>query len=169
MIAGSESSFAEFMNLQASHFGATHTNCRTATGLTAEHQASTARDLALIFREAMRDEKFAARMKTRSVITDEGNTIYNHNKALWRIEGAEGGKTGYTLAARQTYVGKFSSGDTALIVAIMGSETMWKDLKQLVSFGFSQYPRVSADQGGNPAADLLADRKINHAAQQAHN
>lgn len=155
MVAGSESAFTEIMNLQARHWGASHTVCKTATGLTAEDQASTARDLALIFRGAMRDENFAARMKTRSMTTDEGNTLYNHNKALWRIPGAEGGKTGYTLAARQTYVGKFGNGQAEFIVAIMGSETMWRDLKQLVTYGFSQYPTLSAAADASPAAGKI--------------
>ena len=159
MIAGSESDFAEFMNLQASHFGATHTNCKTATGLTAKDQTSTARDLALIFREAMRDDNFSARMKVRSITTDEGNTLYNHNKALWRIEGAEGGKTGYTLAARQTYVGKFSNGEATFIVAIMGSETMWRDLKQLVNFAYGQYPHILSARKEREATDLLANSR----------
>lgn len=157
LIAGSESAFAEFMNLQASHFGATNTVCKTATGLTAKDQTSTARDLALIFREAMRDDNFSAKMRIRSITTDEGNTLYNHNKALWRIEGAEGGKTGYTLAARQTYVGKFSNGEATFIVAIMGSETMWQDLKQLVNFGFGQYPHILSARKQNIGTDLVAD------------
>lgn len=157
ILAGSEQEFAEYMTMQARHWGANHTVCKTATGLTAKDQASTARDLALIFREAMRNPDFARKMKTRSITTDEGNTLYNHNKALWRIPGAEGGKTGYTLAARQTYVGKFSNGEAAFIVAIMGSETMWNDLKQLVNYGFSQYPAVSsAPETMGSAGDLLA-------------
>ena len=146
LLAGSESTFAAFMNLQARRYGATNTVCKTATGLTAEDQTSTARDLALIFRAAMRNSAFAERMKVRKVTTDEGNTIYNHNKALWRIDGAEGGKTGYTLAARQTYVGKFTNGEASFIVAIMGSETMWHDLKQLVNFGYRHY-RPPAEEG----------------------
>jgi D-alanyl-D-alanine carboxypeptidase (penicillin-binding protein 5/6) len=105
----------------------------------------------------MRVPDFAEKMKIRSMTTDEGNTLYNHNKALWRIEGAEGGKTGYTLAARQTYVGKFSNGEASFIVAIMGSETMWKDLKQLVGYGFSQYPAISLSAETMPSdRDLLA-------------
>ena len=157
MLAGSEQQFAEYMTMQARHWGANNTICKTATGLTAKDQASTARDLALIFREAMRNPDFAKRMKTRSMTTDEGNTLYNHNKALWRIPGAEGGKTGYTLAARQTYVGKFSQGEATFIVAIMGSETMWKDLKQLVGYGFSQYPAgVSATEATSSPGNLVA-------------
>lgn len=169
LIAGNESTFAEVMNLQASHFGATRTVCKTATGLTAKEQTSTARDLALIFREAMRDDSFSARMKIRSITTDEGNTVYNHNKALWRIKGAEGGKTGYTLAARQTYVGKFSNDGATFIVAIMGSETMWRDLKQLVHFAYSQYPLAPPAEQGQTNADLLAHQGKAEAISQLPN
>lgn len=157
MLAGSEQEFADFMTLQAGHWGATGTVCKNATGLTAKGQTSTARDLARIFREAMRDAGFAERMKNRSMTTDDGNTLYNHNKALWQINGAVGGKTGFTQAARQTYVGKFSRGNSTFIVAIMGSETMWNDLKYLVKYGFRQYlyiPPMPEDIP--PAQDLLA-------------
>jgi len=117
----------------------------------------------------MRDDNFSARMKIRSITTDEGNTLYNHNKALWRIEGAEGGKTGYTLAARQTYVGKFSNGEATFIVAIMGSETMWRDLKQLVNFGYSQYPHILSARKQRQTSGLLADRPQESTASNAYN
>ncbi len=137
-IAGSEKSFAQMMTLRAKLWGATNTVCKTATGLTARGQKSTARDLATIFRYAMKDQEFAARIKRTKVRTEDGKLLRNHNKALWQVEGTEGGKTGYTNAARQTYVGKFKRGDAEIIVAIMGSETMWGDLKRLVQHGFSQ-------------------------------
>ncbi len=137
-IAGSEKSFAQMMTLRAKFWGATNTVCKTATGLTARGQKSTARDLAAIFRFAMKNPDFATRMKQTRARTIEGKLLRNHNKALWRLEGTEGGKTGYTSAARQTYVGKFKRGDDEIIVAILGSESMWGDLKHLVEHGFSQ-------------------------------
>ena len=57
---------------------------------------------------------------------------------MWQVNGAEGGKTGYTNAARQTYVGKFKRAQGELVVALMGSETMWDDVKNLVEYGFKQ-------------------------------
>ena len=142
-IAGSESDFAEMMTLRAKLWGAKKTVCRTATGLTAKGQQSTARDLAIIFRHAMQDEEFVSRMKREKVRTSYGQLLRNHNKALWRINGAEGGKTGYTKAARQTYVGQFSRGDASIIVAIMGSETMWTDIRNLVDYGFSRHKQLA--------------------------
>lgn len=154
-LAGTEEEFAKIMNLQAEYWGATNTRCKTATGLTAKGQTSTARDLALIFREAMRDPEFAAKVKMRSMQTDEGNTLYNHNKALWQVKGTEGGKTGYTNAARQTYVGQFSRGDNTIIVAVLGSETMWNDIKFLVQYGFGQYRYLPPAEAEPLATDEL--------------
>ncbi len=137
-IAGSEKSFARMMTLRAKLWGAQKTVCKTANGLTAEGQSSTARDLATIFRHVMQDKEFSQRMKQVKAHTAEGKLLRNHNKALWQIEGAQGGKTGFTNAAGQTYVGKFKRGSSEIIVAIMGSRTMWADLKALVEYGFSQ-------------------------------
>jgi len=137
-IAGNEDDFAAMMTLRAKLWGANKTICRTANGLTAKGQQSTARDLAQIFRHAMQDKEFAKRMKRTKIKTSYGKTLRNHNKALWQVKGALGGKTGYTNAARQTYVGKFQRGEDSIVVAIMGSVTMWTDIKQLVDYGFKK-------------------------------
>ena len=137
-IAGSEKNFASMMTLRAKLWGAKKTICRTANGLTARGQHTTARDLAQIFRHAMQDKEFARRMKRTKIKTSYGKLLRNHNKALWTVKGALGGKTGYTYAARQTYVGKFKRGQDSIVVAIMGSGTMWSDIKKLVEYGFKK-------------------------------
>ncbi len=142
-IAGSEQDFARMMTLRAKLWGAKNTICRTASGLTAKGQHSTARDLATIFRYLMKNENFARRMQKTKVTTSYGKTLRNHNKALWRIKGADGGKTGYTAAARQTYVGKFTREEGSIIVAVMGSETMWSDVKNLVEYGFQRKKQIA--------------------------
>ena len=143
-IAGTEKSFARMMTEQARRLGANNTVCKTASGLTARGQKTTARDLAKIFRLAMKNKEFANRMKKTKIHTAEGKLLRNHNKALWQIDGALAGKTGYTNAARQTYVGKFKRGNDEIIIAIMGSETMWTDIKKLVSYGFSAKERTAS-------------------------
>jgi len=155
-IAGSESDFAKMMTLRAKLWGARNTVCRTATGLTAEGQQSTARDLATIFRHAMQDEEFADRMNRVKIRTSYGKLLRNHNKALWRVKGAEGGKTGYTSAARQTYVGQFSQGEGSIIVAIMGSETMWPDIENLVDYGFKRQKQILSSRKGNGKGEKVA-------------
>jgi D-alanyl-D-alanine carboxypeptidase (penicillin-binding protein 5/6) len=149
-ISGSEESFANLMTLSARMWGARNTVCRTASGLTALGQQSTARDLANLFRYAMQDDDFASRMHEKFISTTYGKVLRNHNKALWRLDGAEGGKTGYTVAARQTYVGQFTRDNHTIVVAIMGSESMWADLEKLVNYGFhkkkeDRVARIEAD------------------------
>lgn len=151
-IAGSESSFANMMTERARLMGARNTVCKTASGLTAKGQTSTARDLAVIFRRFMEDPAFAERMKKVKVNTTYGTTLRNHNKALWQVEGTQGGKTGFTNAARQTYVGKFKRGNNEIVVAVMGSETMWNDVKKLVQRGFA------LQDGNSTASKTLPDK-----------
>jgi D-alanyl-D-alanine carboxypeptidase (penicillin-binding protein 5/6) len=145
-IAGSERNFAAMMTLRAKLWGAKKTVCRTANGLTAKGQHTTARDLAQIFRHAMQDKEFARRMKRTKIKTSYGKLLRNHNKALWQVKGALGGKTGYTYAARQTYVGKFKRGNDSIVVAIMGSRTMWTDIKRLVEYGFKKNSQLKLAQ-----------------------
>ncbi len=153
-IAGSEKEFTEMMNLRASLWGAKNTVCRTATGLTAKGQQSTASDLATIFRHAMQDEEFAQRMSRVKLRTSYGKLLRNHNKALWKVKGAEGGKTGYTNAARQTYVGQFGHAEGKIIVAIMGSETMWSDVKNLVDYGFRKQQQLASLKSGRQGSQV---------------
>lgn len=146
-IAGSESSFAQMMTDKARLWGARNTVCKTATGLTAKGQISTARDLAVMFRHVMADPVFASRMKQTKIKTSYGALLRNHNKALWQVEGTQGGKTGFTNAARQTYVGKFKRGEMEIVVAVMGCETMWADVKKLVQHGFTLQSHGAAAAG----------------------
>lgn len=137
-IAGSESGFAKMMTQKAHELGAQKTICKTASGLTANGQQTTARDLAMIFRGAMQHQEFADRMKLLKAKTSYGKVLRSHNKALWQIAGAQGGKTGYTWAAKQTYVGKFSRDGEEILVAILGSRNMWNDIAKLVDYGFTK-------------------------------
>lgn len=46
----------------------------------------------------MENEIFAKTVSTKSIQVG-GRSLTNHNKLLWRYEGADGVKTGYTKAA----------------------------------------------------------------------
>lgn len=143
-IAGNERIFAMFMNYKAREMGAINTVCKTATGLTAKGQRSTVRDLAVLFNKAMHHAEFAEIMSRSMVTSSSGTQFRNHNKALRNVYGAAGGKTGFTQAAKQTYVGKFCRDDDELIVALMGSDKMWDDLHYLVTYGFSLKKKMDA-------------------------
>lgn len=141
-IAGSESGFAKMMTRKANELGATKTICKTASGLTAKGQQTTARDLATIFMRAMQHQEFSERIKLLKAKTSYGRTLRSHNKAMWQISGSMGGKTGYTWAAKQTYVGKFSRNGQEILVAILGSRNMWNDIARLVDYGFNKKQKL---------------------------
>ena len=137
-VAGSEYNFARLMTQKAEALGAQNTICKSANGLTRPGQQTTARDLATVFNRAMQNPEFAERMSTTKVRTSDGMLLRSHNKALWTVDGAVGGKTGYTDAAGKTYVGKFQRGGQVIIVSLLGSASMWTDIATLVEHGFAK-------------------------------
>ncbi|WP_456433699.1 D-alanyl-D-alanine carboxypeptidase family protein [Thermosulfuriphilus sp.] len=134
-IAGSEKAFAQMMTAYARAIGAKDTICKTATGLTAPGQQTTAYDLAIIFREAMTNPHLASILtKRRATLrgVKKVHLLHSHNQALWLFRGCLGGKTGYTAVAGRTYVGMFERNGRRVIVAFLGSRALWRDLGRLL-------------------------------------
>jgi serine-type D-Ala-D-Ala carboxypeptidase (penicillin-binding protein 5/6) len=153
-IGGSIERFAEIMTKKAHDLGATNTRFRNPHGLTAEDHYSTARDLALIFRYAMRNPTFRQIVHTkmssvRSVSPGKKSartrriSVRNHNRLLWNYDGAIGGKTGYTFAAQKCYVGAVERDGVTLIVSLLGSRDLWGDTKRLLEYGFDNYQALN--------------------------
>ncbi len=166
-IGGSEQVFAKLMTAKARSFGATNTVCKTANGLTASGQYTTAQDLAKIFNNAMRNNEFASKMAVTEVANTDGKVIRSHNRALWQVDGAEGGKTGYTQEARRTYVGKFKRDNDEIVVALMGSENMWGDLKTLVEYGFTKKRQERGSMAtAKPSADPSVLVRLGNSSRQ---
>ena len=135
-MSGSETAFAQQLTREVRQWGAYRTTCATANGLPADNQYSTAQDLALMFRRAMSDPELAKIMGTKYYTIQGDRELRNHNRFLFTTPMAVGGKTGYTRAAKHTYVGMFKNGDQEIIVAMMGSKKKWADLRPLIEKGF---------------------------------
>ena len=86
-VAGSETAFAKMMTEKARQLGATRTICKTASGLTAKGQQTTARDLAVIFKHAMQHNEFATRIKRTKVKTSYANTEKSQQGIMANIRG----------------------------------------------------------------------------------
>ena len=135
-IAGSERAFAQLMNEKANSLGAVNTHFINASGLPGDGQYSTAYDLALIMREAMKNPTIASTLRQRRAVieTSTGKFYYlkSHNKMLLRGRDVFG-KTGYTRRARYCFVGWIQGGRQDAIVAVLGSRKLWDDLTSLVN------------------------------------
>jgi len=137
-IAGSEPAFAEMMNKKAKGIGAHNTNFRNASGLPSEDQYSSAYDLSLVVREAMKHKRFVDIIETKRAEIYEINSgrkikLKSHNKALWHDNPyIIFGKTGYTKKARHCFAGYVQYNRwRKVIVVILGSNSLWNDLKSL--------------------------------------
>jgi D-alanyl-D-alanine carboxypeptidase (penicillin-binding protein 5/6) len=133
--SGSETAFAELMTQKARSLGAQNTRFANASGLPAEGQYSTAYDLALIMREAVRNEYIVSllKLKSTSIVTAGGRKFYlkSHNKMLWRRRGVIG-KTGWTRNAKYCFVGLIEETKGGAIVSVLGSRKLWVDVTRLV-------------------------------------
>jgi len=149
-IAGSVVRFGELMTKKAHEIGATNTHFSNPHGLTAPDHYSTARDLAILFRYAMKNPTFRDIVQTKfsSVNTTalvkrklvpRRIAMRNHNRLLWGYDGAIGGKTGYTVAAQKCFVGAVQRNGATLIIAILGARDQWGDTKRLLEYGFDHF------------------------------
>lgn len=134
-VAGSEWSFAQKMNEKARQLGANNTHFSNASGLPADEQYSTAYDLAIMMREAMKNDFIVSTMKQKNatITTSNGKSyrIKSHNKMLWRQQKVIG-KTGWTRRSKHCFVGLIEDRSHEAIVSVLGSRKLWIDLASLV-------------------------------------
>lgn len=116
--------FVEMMNAKAAAMGLTNTHFENPNGLSAEGHHTTARELALIMRAAMEDERFRTITGTwRYTVKDQ--TIVNHNRLLALYDGCVGGKTGYTMEAGRCLVTVAEQDGAPLICVTLGRRDDW--------------------------------------------
>lgn len=148
-VGGSVEGFTKMMNAKAIELGADNSNFVNPNGLPNPKHYTTAHDLALISKAAMENPKF--REIVGSKVRDINRTpadaltrLINHNKLLWRLDGANGIKTGYTVQAQQCLVGSAKRGNQEFIAVVLGSvgRNIWEDVTKLLEYGFANYQTV---------------------------
>ncbi len=138
-VAGSEEKFVQMMNKRAKQLGAKNTRFQNSHGLPSKgEQYTTAYDMYLIFRAALKHPFFrsAVKVKYKTIKSMGGRTfqLKSHNKILffdWKQKIY--GKTGYTRSAKSCFVGYFMKGKDICIIAVFGCSRRWEDIKRIVS------------------------------------
>ena len=141
-ISGSISAFAEKMNDKAAELGMTNTNFVTPSGLDADGHYSTAYDMALLTKHALKNEEFAKICSSSSASLEYGNppykrTLYNSNKLLTQYSGCIGVKTGFTDNARRCLVSAAEKDGVTLIAVTLNAPDDWSDHAEMLDYGFS--------------------------------
>ena len=131
------------INAEARHLQADDTVAVQPNGLDARGQHTSAYDLALIARQALRMPAFLRYDQTISakfqVSKKKSVTLYNQNALLTSYPGAIGGKIGWTSAAGATYVGMARRHGVTLIVTLLHCTALTEiDAgKSLLDWGFA--------------------------------
>ena len=118
--------------------GLENTHFENPNGLDSPGHYSTPRDLAVLAAYAMENPIFAQTVSTKTVSAG-GRSLRNHNKLLWRIEGADGVKTGFTKAAGRILVSSATRQGRRLVAVTMNDPNDWQDHANLLEQGFADF------------------------------
>jgi len=146
---GSFSEGMALINAEARHLQADDTVAVDPNGLDAPGQHTSAYDLALIARQALRLPAFLRYDQTMSqrfvVARHKAVELYNQNSLLTTYPGAVGGKIGWTSAAGATYVGMATRHGVTLIVTLLHCPALTEidSAKKLLDWGFAADGKVS--------------------------
>ena len=135
---GTVEGFAELMNDKARVLGMKNTHFVNPNGLDAPDHYSTAEDLAKLAVYAMKNPVFYKTVSTKNVKVGD-RYLTNHNKLLWRVEGAEGVKTGFTKAAGRILVSSATRDQRRVVAVTIDDPDDWQDHAHMLEKQFSQY------------------------------
>lgn len=147
-IGGNVENFAKLMNDEAKIIGMRDTNFVTPSGLDNENHYSTAYDMALLGRYAVKNPVFKFVCSSKSISLSYGNppyrrTLYNHNRLLESYKYALGIKTGFTKKSGRCLVSYAEKDGTGLIAVTLNAPNDWNDHKLMLDYGFSKIKRHS--------------------------
>lgn len=157
-IMGTETAFVALMNEAAARYGCTRTHFTNSHGYHDDNHLSTARDLAIIAREAMQNEEFREIARLTSYTLPETNLsqarrfnnranpfLQADEDSKYFYEYATGIKTGQHSLAGDCFIGSAQKMGIQLISVVLnsGSTAKWTDTRRLMEYGFTQYVSTS--------------------------
>ena len=120
---GTEVRFAKMMTDKARLFGMSRTTFRNASGLPDPGQVTTARDLMKLALRLQDDFPMHYHLFSTRSFSYDGSTYRNHNNLLYRFQGTDGIKTGYTRASGFNLVSSVRRGGRHVIGVVLGGRT----------------------------------------------
>ena len=151
-MAGDEATFATQMTERARQIGLTQSVFKTATGLPAEGQVVTVRELVMLGMHIWREYPEFYKYYSQRDFTWNKITQRNRNPLLGMNIGADGMKTGFTEASGYAIVGSVSRDGRRVFAAMSGLKTekeRSEEARKLLEWGmtaFRQEPLYAADE-----------------------
>lgn len=158
-IGGTTEEFCAMMTRRAEELGCENTIFMTPHGLPHDTHHTTAWDLALITREAMRHTEFrrivsTARMETPWAGHTYNRVLTNKNKLLSTYEGATGVKTGYTKKAGRCLVFSAERNGLSLIGVVLNCYDWFEQARSILDAGFEKYEMVTLHHAGEQVGEV---------------
>lgn len=142
IIGGTQENFVSMMNDKAAELHCSSTHFTNPSGLFDEDHYTTARDMAVIAREAMKDptfRKIVAAKDHKAQRTDSDYlTFHNKNKTIFQYDGGTGIKIGYTQASGRTLVASAERDGRSMICVVMSAPDWFQDAYKLMDYGFDR-------------------------------
>ena len=141
-LAGSEAAFADLMNETAAELGLDDSHFTNATGWPDPDHITTARDIAELSRRIIVDFPEYYPMFAEKSYTYNGIKQGNRNPLLYRYDGADGLKTGYTQASGHGLAASARRGEQRLVLVvngINGIDARARESERLLSYGFRAF------------------------------
>jgi D-alanyl-D-alanine carboxypeptidase (penicillin-binding protein 5/6) len=151
-MAGSEENFAQLMTERAREIGMTRSVFKNSTGLPAEGQVVTVRELAMLAHHIWTEYPDYYAYYAQPEFTWNKITQRNRNPLLRMNIGADGMKTGFTEESGYGIVGSVARDDRRLFVALSGMESdavRAEEARKILDWGmraFDKYQVFAADE-----------------------
>lgn len=144
-MAGTERAFARMMNEEARRIGLTRSTFANASGLPDPHQLMSARDLAILARYIIEEYPDLYPVFGQKEFAYRKHRFRNRNPLIFMDIGADGLKTGHTVASGYGLVGSAVQDGRRLIVVVSGfdkSAQRKEDAANLLNWGFRSFEAV---------------------------
>ena len=138
-IAGTEGTFATYMNEYARQLGMKNSRFENASGLPHKDQHTTAFDMAILAAATIRDFPNFYPWYSQKEFTYHGIKQRNRNKLLWSDHTVDGLKTGFTKKAGYNLVTSANRVGMRLVSVVLGStgvEARTAQTQKILDYGF---------------------------------
>lgn len=136
--------FVSAMNKKAADLGLLNTHFDNPAGFDSPRHYSSAKDLAKITEEALKDPRLAkifATKQTNIVSLDKKYThqLYNLNKLLSEVKGVLGVKTGYTDVAKENLITYVDRDGHQILTVVLGSNDRFGESTKLIEWAYQNF------------------------------
>jgi serine-type D-Ala-D-Ala carboxypeptidase (penicillin-binding protein 5/6) len=170
-IAGSRARFVAEMNARARELGLDETSYANPIGIDAPGNYSSARDLARLAFDLMRQRRFARVVDTPVAQLHSGShprTVDNRNTLIASHPFVDGVKTGHTVKAGYVLVGAARGADGGSVISVVMGEPSEAardaETLRLLSWGVKQFHRVRVLDRSRPLAHPDIEYRDDHVA-----